>query len=71
MVALISDVRRADEFIEGAEWVLSRSPWEGTPVGPMSSVWFLPMEEVPDLPLVVLYYCFDDDYVWFLCIETV
>jgi hypothetical protein len=27
---LIYDVRRADEFIEAAEWVLSRNPYEGT-----------------------------------------
>lgn len=68
---LIPDARRADEFVEAAEWTLSRNPWEGTRVGPASSVFFLPMEEVPDQPLVVLYYAFDARYVWFLCIEIV
>lgn len=68
---LIPDVRRADEFIEAAEWTLSRNPREGSRVGPAASVWFLPMEEIPGLPLVVLYYCFDDHYVWFMCIEIV
>lgn len=68
---LIPDARRADEFVEGAEWILCRNPWEGSRVGPAASVWFLPMEEAPGLPLVVLYYCFDDHYVWFMCIEIV
>lgn len=66
---LMGSVRRADEFIEAAEWVLSRNPYEGAQVGPLASVWFLPMTAIPDQPLIVLYYAFDDEYVWFLCIE--
>jgi hypothetical protein len=67
---LIYDVRRADEFIEAAEWVLSRNPYEGTRLsgGP---VWFLPMRSIPDQPSAVIYYAFNDDWVVFLRIEIV
>ncbi|MGB2604896.1 MAG: hypothetical protein WBC78_14960 [Candidatus Sulfotelmatobacter sp.] len=32
-------------------------------------MWFLPMEDVPGILPVVLYYTFDDDYVNFLSIQ--
>jgi hypothetical protein len=50
---------------------LSRDQRIGARVGPNASVWFLPMEEISDLPLIVLYYAFDDHFVWFLCIEII
>ena len=75
LAVLLSDARRADEFIDGAKWVLSRDPFKGRRIG-TSKVWFLPMEEIPEtrvgppgiLP-VILYYTFDDDYVNFLSIQ--
>jgi len=65
---LIPDARRADEFIDGAKWVLSRDPFSGKRIS-TSRVWFLPMEQVPGILPVILYYTFDDDYVNFLSIQ--
>jgi hypothetical protein len=60
--------RRADEFVDGAKWLLARSPESGSRLG-ASKVWFLPMKEPPGILPVVLYYTFDDDYVNFLSIQ--
>lgn len=65
--ALIPKARRADEFIDGAKNVLCRDPQRGKRIG-NSHVWFLPVEEIPGLLPIVLYYTFDDDYVNFLSI---
>jgi hypothetical protein len=75
LAALLLNARRADEFIDGAKWVLSRDPFKGKRIS-TSNVWFLPIAEIPEsdenppgiLP-VVLYYTFDDDYVNFLSIQ--
>jgi hypothetical protein len=67
---IIPEAERADEYIEGAEWVLSRDPTYGTQLNG-SDVWFLPMENVPDMPSIVLYYTFDDERVYFISIEMV
>lgn len=66
--ALIPNAKRADEFIDGAKWVLSRDPSKGKRIG-KSHVWFLPMEEIPGILPVILYYTFDDSYVNFLSIQ--
>jgi hypothetical protein len=42
--SIISDAQRADEFVDGARWVLSRDPMSGSRIGP-SAVWFFPMEK--------------------------
>ena len=68
LAALIPKAQRADEFIDGAKWTLSRDPFSGRRIG-NSHVWFLPMEEIPGLLPIVLYYTFDDDYVNFLSIQ--
>jgi len=65
---IIPDARRADEYVEGAERVLSRDPTYGTQLDD-SDVWFLPIEHVPDMPAVVLYYTFNDERVFFISIE--
>ena len=65
---IIPDARRADEYVEGAENVLSRDPAYGTQLED-SDVWFLPMEDVPDMPQVMLYYTFNDERVFFISIE--
>jgi hypothetical protein len=65
--AIEPDARRADEFVEAAEWALGRDPTQGWLLG--SCVWFLPMSDVPDAPRLDLYYTFDDERVYFLSIQ--
>jgi hypothetical protein len=57
-------VRRADEFMEGAETILSRDPEAGCPLEG-SQVWFICGHTVD----AALYYTFDADHVYFLSIE--
>lgn len=65
---IIAVAQRADEFIDGAKWLLSRNPEVGKRIG-ASHVWFLAMEEIPGVLPVVLYYTFDDNFVNFLSIQ--
>ena len=65
--ALIPRAQRADEFIDGAKNVLCRDPRRGKQIG-NSHVWFLPLEDIPGLLPIVLYYTFDDNFVNFLSI---
>jgi hypothetical protein len=58
-------VRRADEFMEGAETILSRDPEAGCRLAPDSNVWFVCGHTVD----AALYYTFDEDHVYFLSIE--
>jgi len=60
---------RADQFIDGAKWTLARGPEAGTRVAPGSNVWFLPMNDVPGAPSLVLYYAFDHKTVHFLSVQ--
>ena len=66
MARIVSSVRRADEFLEGAETILSRNPQAGCRLDD-SNVWFIAGHTVD----VALYYTFDDDYVHFLAVEKV
>lgn len=68
LAKLIKEPRVADEFIDGAKWLLARAPDSGTRLG-SSHVWFLPMTRTEEgiLP-VVLYYTFDDNFVNLLSI---
>jgi hypothetical protein len=59
------DPVRADEFTEGAEWVLSRYPDAGRKLA--RNVWFLPIGR-PSLGLS-LYYTYDEDHVYFLSLR--
>ena len=59
------DPIRADEFTEGAEWVLSRYPDFGTRIA--KNVWFLPIGR-PSLGLS-LYYTYDEHRVYFLSLQ--
>lgn len=68
MQKIAADARRADEFMEGAEFVLSREPTIGTQIG-NSHVWFLPVAETRTATPVVLYYTFDDEQVILLSIQ--
>jgi len=64
MAKLEPNVRRADEFVEGAETILSRNPEAGCPLAG-SQVWFICGHMVD----AALYYTFDADNVYFLSIE--
>ena len=66
MARIVASVQRADEFLEGAEHVLSRTPDAGYRLED-SNVWFIGGHTVD----VALYYTFDDDYVYFLSVEKV
>ena len=66
---LIGNARRADEFVEGAKWVLSRYPEAGTPIGTKGLVYFLPIGDSTVADSVVLYYTFDEGRVYFLSIR--
>lgn len=66
--AVEKDARRADEFIDGAKWVLSRDPNQGTRIG-KTHVYFLPVADSPITDPVVLYYTFDDEHVYLLSIQ--
>lgn len=62
-LAIIPDVRRADEFISGVVWNLSRDPEEGVQSSPGSSVWMIFMHEFPNVPALTIYYTFNDECV--------
>jgi hypothetical protein len=64
MAAIEPDVQRADEFLEGAETLLSRVPEIGHRLG-SSHVYFIPGWTI-DLNI---YYTFNDDYVFLLSIS--
>ncbi len=57
----------ADEFTEGAEWVLSRDAEYGTKIA--KNVWFLPISRSSLGTYASLYYTFDDKKVYFLSIK--
>jgi hypothetical protein len=65
---LIRDAIQADEFVEGAEFLLVRNPEIGTQIAENSPVWFLPMAPVSDRQ-IALFYTFDDATVWLLSIQ--
>jgi hypothetical protein len=61
------NVEKADEFLRGAETILSRKPEAGHHLGGDSHVWFLSGYTV-DLSL---YYTFDDEKVYWLSIRKI
>jgi hypothetical protein len=63
------DFWRADECLQGAEWLLARDPERGYRANPSSNVWILPVVDVPGFRPVVIYYTFDDRYVYMLSIQ--
>ena len=65
---LIGNARRADEFVDGAKWALSRDPNIGGPIG-KGLVCFLPIAESDVVDSVLLYYTFDEDHVYLLSIR--
>lgn len=57
------EIRRVDEFLMGAEWVLCRNPEAGSRVAEDPEVWMLPMYKLGEP--VALYYTFTDNKIWF------
>jgi hypothetical protein len=66
MARIELNVPRADEFVEGAETILSRRPEAGFQLAE-SNVWFVPGHTVD----AALYYTFDEDNVYFISITKV
>jgi hypothetical protein len=65
LAALMGSSIRADEFMEGAIWVLARKPETGRKL--TEDVWILPML----LQNTSLFYRFDDHQVYLLSIRSV
>lgn len=69
LAELIGDFADADDFVAGAEWLLSRNPEIGFRTDEGSAVWFLPMAPIGG-EQVALYYTFDDATVWLISIAV-
>jgi hypothetical protein len=65
---LIRDHRAADEFVEGAEFLLARNPELGSMARLDPQIWLMPMAPVEGKQ-VTLYYTFDDTTVILLGIR--
>ena len=63
LAAIVPNIERADEFLEGVEMVLARLPECGTQIG-NTRVWFIPGWTVD----LAIYYTFDADRVILLSI---
>ena len=68
MRALVRHPIAADQFVEGAEFLLARDLFIGSPTDD-PNVWFLPMAPITGKQ-VALYYAFNASTVWFLAIEA-
>ena len=66
---LIAEAIPADQFVEAAEYLISRDPFIGSPTED-PKVWAVPMALVDDAQ-VALYYTFDDTTVWLLSIARI
>lgn len=69
LLALESDVRRADEFIRGAQDLICRYPEKGKHKDTLKNIWAWRMTEFPNHPHVVLYYTFNEYFIWMLSIK--
>jgi hypothetical protein len=66
--AIEKNARKADEFIDGAKWVLCREPRAGIRIG-KTHVFFMPIADSPVVDPVVLFYTYDADHVYLLSIK--
>ena len=61
--------RRIDDFIDAAEWVLCRDPYQGIQI-PGTQVWALTSRNYAyRLRPIIIYYAFNADEVYFLSVE--
>lgn len=58
------DIKRADEFISGCEWLLANDPHRGIFVCQDPPVWMIPHSS--ESIEVAVFYCFNDQRVWML-----
>jgi hypothetical protein len=69
---LLPDAREADEFVEGAEFMLARDPRAGDLAANSGAgdleIWLMPMAPIRGQQ-VSIYYSFDDENVYFLSIQ--
>ena len=61
-----SDAKRADEFLDGLKWILSRDATKGVLLA--GNVWMFYTSQFLSVPLVI-YYSFDLTKVYLLWIE--
>ena len=61
LTALHDDWFRAEEFIDGAMWLLGRAPEEGKHIH--GDIWFLPVTTIEGFPTACIYYSFTDRIV--------
>jgi len=67
-VLISRNPREADEFIEGAEYILARNPESGIMALDAPPLWFMPMAAAGGKQ-VTLYYTFDETSVLFVGIR--
>ena len=70
LLFLIPDPREADEFVEGAEYLLARNPKAGDFIGGSPEIWVMTMAPVRGLQ-VELFYTFNELTVFFVGIRPV
>jgi hypothetical protein len=63
------DARRADEFIEGVEFTLARLPEAGIQTADGSPVWCILNNDALEVPPLIVYYAFDEDFVYLLSVR--
>lgn len=68
LAAIHGNLRRGDEFVANAEFLLAVNPFAGFQLIP-SHVWFLPVAEA--FGRAAIYYTFNAENVWFLSIRAV
>jgi hypothetical protein len=66
--ALEREVRRSDEFLEGAKWILEREAEKGRQVWQDPPIYVLAMEAGSDCPRLSLFYTIAYDKVLLLSI---
>jgi hypothetical protein len=64
----ITDEREADDFVEGAEYILARDPRAGRHIGGEPDLWFMPMAPIRGQQISLLY-TFNDLTVFFVGIR--
>ena len=67
---LIHNAREADEFVEGAEYILARDPCAGRFIGGEPELWFMPMAPIRGQQ-VSLFYTFNDLTVFFVSVRII
>ena len=70
LLFLIPDAREADEFVEGAEYILARDPLAGRFIGGEPELWFMPMAPIRGQQVSLLY-TFNDLTVFFVGVRLV